>query len=606
MCGIAGLVGLAYNDCILRKMEQTMEHRGPDSTGFAQFDECVLLHSRLAIVDIEGGVQPMHLSFAGEDYTLVYNGELYNTQEVKEELKALGHSFLTHSDTEAVLHAYAQWGEKCLEKFNGIFGFGVWEHRRKRLFLARDRMGVKPLFYALKAGGILFASEIKTILAHPSVKPQIDLEGVFQLLLLGPGRIPGSGVFRGIQELEPGWCGYYENGHWRARQYWKLQDRCHTQSFEETAEQVRFLVTDAIRRQMVSDVPLGTFLSGGLDSSLISSVCAQHKKEPLKTFSVDYENNDRYFVSEKFQPDSDNHYIRQMQQYLHSDHHWTVLSAQELADTLQEATQARDLPGMGDVDFSLLAFCKQIRKEVKMALSGECADEIFGGYPWYRDPEIRAFNGFPWAQNTQLRIGFLPSDLKCACDAEAFIMDQYSKTISQCDILPGTSEQERRMKEMVNLNMRWFMQTLLDRKDRMSMYSGLEVRVPFCDYRLAEYLYGVPWEFKDYRGREKGLLRYAMAQYLPEEVLYRKKSPYPKTWDPAYTEIMRERLKKLLQEKNVPLFQIVNRSAVEKLLTDSYTWPWYGQLMKTPQTMAYMLQINHWLTQYGVELVGIG
>ena len=605
MCGIAGLVGLAYDERVLKKMVGTMARRGPDGGGTARFDSCVLLHSRLAIVDPAGGAQPMRLDYAGESYTIVYNGELYNTIEVKQELNALGHTFFSHSDTEVVLHAYAQWQEKCLDKFNGIFGFAVWEEKKKRLFLARDRMGVKPLFYTLKHQGIIFASEMKTILAHPEMKTQIDREGAFQLLLLGPGRIPGSGVFRGILELEPGWYGYFQDGRWQKFQYWKLYDRCHTESFEDTAQQVRFLVTDAIRRQMVSDVPLGTFLSGGLDSSLISAVCAGEMNEPLKTFSVDYENNEVHFVPGKFQPDSDNRYIQLMQNYLQTDHHWTVLTAQELADTLQEATQARDLPGMGDVDFSLLAFCKRIRKEVKMALSGECADEIFGGYPWYRDPEVRSFNGFPWAQNTQLRVDFLVPGLKKFADGEEFVMDQYRKTLNECDIIPGTTPQERRMKEMINLNMRWFMQTLLDRKDRMSMWCGLEVRVPFCDYRIAEYLYGVPWEYKDYRGREKGLLRYAMKEYLPQEVLYRKKSPYPKTWDPSYAEMMRRQLQAVMEQKNAPIFALVEPDAIRQLLTDNYTWPWYGQLMKTPQTMAYMLQIHHWLEHYQVELVDI-
>ena len=603
MCGIAGLVGLPQEEHRLEAMRKTMLRRGPDSNGIFQKDGCALLHSRLAIVDIAGGMQPMELCCAGECYTIVYNGELYNTQEVKRELISLGHSFRGHSDTEVVLHAYAQWKENCLEKFNGIFGFGVWEHCRKRLFLARDRMGVKPLFFALKDGGILFASEIKTILASGLIKPQLDQDGVAQILLLGPGRIPGSGVLRGILELEPGWCGCFQDGKWQKKQYWRLQDREHRESFAETAEQVRFLVTDAIRRQMVADVPLGTFLSGGLDSSLISSVCAQELGKPLETFSVDYENNEKYFVPGKFQPESDNSYIQRMQAYLGSEHHWTVLTAQELSDTLEEATIARDLPGMADVDFSLLAFCKRIRQNVKMALSGECADEIFGGYPWYRDPEVRALEGFPWAQNTALRASFLSQDMRQGIDPMDFVMSQYQKTVAESDILPGTSAEDRRVKEMVNLNMRHFMQTLLDRKDRMSMYCGLEVRVPFCDYRIAEYLYGVPWEFKDYEGREKGLLRYAMAQYLPETVLYRKKSPYPKTWDPGYQNIMEVQLKALLEDKNAPLFQIVDADAVQKLLADNYTWPWYGQLMKVPQTMAYMLQIDFWLRHYQIEVL---
>ena len=603
VCGIAGMVGLPYQEHSLKEMMKTMLRRGPDSNGVVRKDGAVLLHSRLAIVDPEGGKQPMELCCAGECYTIVYNGELYNTREVKSELIALGHSFRGHSDTEVVLHAYAQWKEECLHKFNGIFGFGVWEQYRKRLFLARDRMGVKPLFYTLKDRGILFASELKTILASGLVKPALDAEGAAQLLLMGPGRIPGSGVFRDILELEPGWCGSFENGKWHPRQYWKLKDREHRESFEETAEQVRFLVTDAIKRQMVSDVPLGTFLSGGLDSSLISSVCAKELGQPLDTFSVDYENNDKYFVPGKFQPDSDNSYIEIMQSYLGSDHHWTVLGAQELADTLEEATIARDLPGMADVDFSLLAFCKRIRPRVKMALSGECADEIFGGYPWYRDPEVRALEGFPWAQNTALRSSFLAPSVKEKIDPTEFVMEQYKRTLRESDVLPEASAQERRVKEMVNLNMRHFMQTLLDRKDRMSMYCGLEVRVPFCDYRIAEYLYGVPWEYKDHQGREKGLLRYAMGQYLPQTVLHRKKSPYPKTWDPAYQSIMEGRVKALLEDQNAPIFQIVKPEALHTLLGDSYTWPWYGQLMRVPQTMAYMLQIDFWMRHYQVEVL---
>lgn len=603
MCGIAGLVGLPYESAVLTAMADTMRRRGPDGSGVFETEDCVLLHSRLAIVDPEGGVQPMELCCAGECYTIVYNGELYNTEELKQELISLGHSFRTHSDTEVVLHAYAQWRDNCVERFNGIFGMGIWEHRSKRLFLARDRMGVKPLFYALCGEGIAFASELKTLLAYPQIKPKLDREGVAQIILLGPGRIPGSGVFRGVLELEPGWCGYFYKGKFTRKQYWYLRDREHRDSFEETVEKVRFLVTDAIKRQMVSDVPLGTFLSGGLDSSLISAVCAGAQGEPLETFSVDYENNDQYFVPGKFQPNSDNYYIEMMRQHLRAKNHRTVLTAQDLADTLEEATVARDLPGMADVDFSLLAFCREIRKSVKMALSGECADEIFGGYPWFRDPEVG--EGFPWAQNTALRASFLAGSLRNKRNAEEYVMDLYRSAVNQSDILPGVKPEERRMKEMVNLNMRWFMQTLLDRKDRMSMYCGLEVRVPFCDYRIAEYLYGVPWKYKEFGGREKGLLRYAMAEYLPREVLHRKKSPYPKTWDPSYKTIMENKLRQLLDDRNAPLFAIVDKNAVEKLLQDQYTWPWYGQLMQVPQTMAYMLQIDFWLRHYRVELTDI-
>lgn len=605
MCAIAGMIGLPGTGEAKEKMLSTMTRRGPDATGVRETPGCTLLHARLAVIDPEGGKQPMTLAFGNEVYTIVYNGELYNTPELRRELKKLGHAFEGHSDTEVLLHAYVQWGEACLERCNGIFAFGVWEERSKRLFLARDRMGVKPLFYKEHEGGLLFASEIKTILAYPTVKAELDVQGAAEILLLGPGRTPGCGVLRGIGEVEPGCCGCYEEGTLRLHRYWRLLDREHRENFEETAEIVRTLVLDAIRRQMVSDVPIGTFLSGGLDSSLISAVCAaelQKQGKRLTTFSVDYVDNDRYFVPNKFQPNSDGHYIRIMQSALDSDHHWCVLSPQDLMDALEDSVEARDLPGMADVDISLVAFCKKIKQQVTVALSGECADEIFGGYPWYRDPEVRALDGFPWAQNTRQRCAMLAPALRTQLDGEAYIHARYEKTCRDSDILPGTAPEEARMKQMVNLNQQWFMQTLLDRKDRMSMYSGLEVRVPFCDYRIAEYLYGVPWGFKDYQGKEKGLLRYAMEGVLPQEVLWRKKSPYPKTFDPQYLQLVSRRLKKLLTEDS-PLFELVDREAARQLLTAEYAWPWYGQLMKVPQTICYLLQTDFFLRHYHVNFV---
>lgn len=604
MCAIAGILGLPFDSKILDSFFSTMQHRGPDGSGSFMEKGCCLLHTRLAIVDPEGGSQPMSLKYNNEEFVITYNGELYNTQEIKDLLVSLGHHFLTKCDTEVVLHAYAQWREKCLDILNGIFAFGVWEKKNKRLFIARDRMGVKPLFYTCYSSGLLFSSEIKTILAYPDIPRQLDSEGAAQLVLLGPGRIPGSGVFRNIQELKPGWCGYYKDGVIQTRQYWKLLDREHRESFEETTEHVRYLVTDSIKRQMISDVPLGTFLSGGLDSSLISAICAAEKSkrgEQLFTFSLDYENNEKYYIPEKFQPNSDNGFIHLMKDWLNSNHKWTILRTENLFHDLENATIARDLPGMADVDFSLLAFCREIRNNVKMALSGECADEIFGGYPWYRDPAVRCVNGFPWAQNTAIRASFLNQDI--SIDAEGFVADQYYQTISQCDILPGVSAEEKRTKEMVNLNQQWFMQTLLDRKDRMSMACGLEVRVPFCDYRIAEYLYGVPWEFKDYNNTEKGLLRYAMSGILPDEVLWRKKSPYPKTYDPLYLKIVTDQLRLLLERNDAPIFGIIRKSSLEGLLNMEFVWPWYGQLMKLPQTIAYMLQINFWLNQYKISIV---
>ena len=606
MCAIAGMIGMKSDDSICKKMLSTMLRRGPDGNGTYRDSYCTLLHTRLAIIDPTGGSQPMELSWAGEDYIISYNGEIYNTEEIRKDLLRHGHTFQGHSDTEVVLHAYAQWGADSLLRLNGIFAFAIWERVKRRMFIARDRMGVKPLFYKEHEGGLLFSSEIKTILAYPTVKAELDSHGVAEVLLLGPGRTPGCGVFRGISELESGCCGYYTASKLHIWRYWSLKDREHTDTFPQTVETVRELVCDAIRRQMVSDVPIGTFLSGGLDSSLITSVCSTEmwgRGGRLDTFSVDYVDNDKYFKPGKFQPNADGSYIRIMEKALQTNHHWTVLAPEMLIGKLEDATKARDLPGMADVDFSLLAFCEEIRHTVKVSLSGECADEIFGGYPWYRDPEVRALAGFPWAQNTKHRASFLNREHLSKLKPEEYIQDRYQQTIHQSDVLPGTSPQERRMKEMVNLNQRWFMQTLLDRKDRMSMYNGLEVRVPFCDYRIAEYLYGVPWALKDHNGYEKGLLRTAMTGVLPEEVLWRKKSPYPKTYDPRYLEIVSDRLRSLLNDPTAPIFQLVRREALEDLLTAEYAWPWYGQLMKVPQTIAYMLQIDFWMREYHISII---
>ena len=606
MCAIAGMIGLSNNEQILERLLKTMLRRGPDGNGTYMDPYCTLLHTRLAIIDPARGAQPMCLQWAEETYIISYNGELYNTQEIRCDLQRLGHEFVTQTDTEVVLHAYSQWGEKALARLNGIYAFAIWEVARKRLFLARDRMGVKPLFYKLHDNGLLFASEIKTILTYPTVKAQLDSQGVAEIVLLGPGRTPGCGVFKGINELRPGYCAWYENGRFTEKTYWTLKDREHTESFAETAEHIRTLVTDAICRQMVSDVPIGTFLSGGLDSSLISSICAGKKAEigeQLPTFSVDYVDNDRYFTPGKFQPNADGEYIRLMNDALNTNHYWTVLSPDNLVDALREATLARDLPGMADVDFSLFAFCKDIRSHVKVALSGECADEIFGGYPWYRDQLIREKDGFPWAQNTKQRASYIRQELLKGIDPNAYVMDRYKDTIDRADILPSASDEERRMKQMVCLNQQWFMQTLLDRKDRMSMYHSLEVRVPFCDHRIAEYMYGVPWAYKDHGGVEKGLLRTAMQDYLPAEILWRKKSPYPKTYHPRYLELVCDRLKALIGDKEAPIHQIIRKEALEELLGAEYAWPWYGQLMRVPQTIAYMLQIDCWLREYQIAVV---
>ena len=613
MCGIAGQI--ARDPETIRAhyhhycaMQQSLARRGPDQRGLYISGQAALIHARLAVVDIEGGQQPMLLEFKEEQYALVYNGELYNTPELRAALAARGHRFTGHSDTEVLLHAYAEWGGRCVERLSGIFAFAVWAAKAKTLFLARDRCGVKPLFFAQAENSLIFGSELKTLLCHPAVPPRVDKNGLAEILLLGPGRMPGSGVFQNVKELLPGQCAVYEpdTGRLTTRLYWQLTDHEHGDSFPATVARVRDLVLDAIRRQLVADVPVATFLSGGLDSSIISAVADRQfaaRGEQLQTFSVGYQDNKKFFRTGKFQPGADAPYIRKMNENLHAHHHWITLDSLALVPALYEAVNARDLPGMADVDSSLLLFCRQIKPHATVVLSGECADEIFGGYPWYRDKAIREREGFPWAQNTAYRASFLQPGVLGDIDPARFVDEQYRETLSRTSIRPGLSPLERRQRQMVSLNFHWFMQTLLDRKDRMSMYSGLEVRVPFCDYRIAEYLYAVPWEYKDYGGQEKGLLRQAMRGFLPQEVLNRRKSPYPKTWNPAYLAAVSVELKKLLADPEAPVLRIARREALEGLLHTDDPQPWYGQLMTAPQTIAYFLQLDHWMRTYRVRLV---
>ena len=607
MCGIAGEIcvkgGLKARDrADYLPMWDSLAPRGPDQRGAYYSDRAVLLHRRLCVVDRDGGRQPMHLRRGGRDLVLAYNGELYNTDEVRRSLKLSGHVFEGHSDTEVVIHAFDEWGAQCVHHFNGIFAFVVWDVQAGRLFMARDRMGVKPLFWSLKGDRLLFGSEIKAILAHSDGESVVSREGLLDVLLIGPGATPGQQVFRGIAELEPGHAAWFDEKGFQPYTYWKLQDRRHTENERDTIAHVRFLVTDAIKRQLVSDVPVGTFLSGGLDSSIISAVAAKTLPE-LRTYSVDYVDNDRYFEASHFTPSGDNRFIDVMNDAICVPNQRVVLNTAELADALFDAMVARDMPGMADVDSSFLLFSRRVKQSSTVVLSGECADEIFGGYPWYRDADIRRKAGFPWAQSTDYRASFIRAKWLRGVDPGEYVDSRYRATLAECPILPDVKGDDRRIREMTLLNMRWFMQTLLNRKDRMSMQCGLEVRVPFCDHRIAEYMYSVPWRLKDLNGMEKGLLREAAKGLLPEEVRVRKKSPYPKTHHPAYLAEVSRRLRDVIADPNSPIHEVIRTEKLAELLGEQRSVPWYGQLMTTPQTIAFFLQVNDWLRHYRIRLV---
>ncbi|MFJ7954382.1 asparagine synthase (glutamine-hydrolyzing) [Lysinibacillus sp. NPDC096418] len=609
MCGITGWASfqkdLRTSRQIMQAMTQTLNKRGPDDENIWCSEHIAFGHRRLAVIDLIGGKQPMEKTYDGSNYVITYNGELYNTDEIRKELQKRGHVFTTYSDTEVLLTAYIEWKEQCVDYLNGIFAFGVWDEKEQSLFLCRDRLGVKPLFYTKRSEGLFFASEVKALLAHPTIRPVVNYEGIASIIAVGPSRMPGKALFQEIEELRPGHAMRFSREGLRVWRYWQVESKKHEESLGDTIDHVRFLLSDAIERQLVSDVPICTFLSGGLDSSIITGIAAntfkQQNKGKLHTYSIDYEDNERFFNPHAYQTSTDTYWIKKMNDSFDTTHHSEVISQQRLIDLLKEAVIVRDAPGMADVDSSLLWFCREIKNDFTVALSGECADEIFGGYPWFAQPTA----GFPWIRSLSERADILRDEWRDKLAVEQYAHNAYTQTISEVPGLEGESVGEVKLREMFYLNMVWFMQTLLERKDRMSMGASLEVRVPFADHRLVEYAWNIPWEMKNLGGNEKGLLRKAMEHLLPEEVLYRKKNPYPKTYHPQYTAGVQKWLREIMNDKNSILRELFDQKKLTELIESggkSFQVPWYGQLMAGPQLLAYLGQIHTWFDHYNVQL----
>ncbi len=612
MCGISGFCNFKEdlrnnlnNQSILSEMGKTLTHRGPDTNGTYISKHVAFAHTRLAVVDILGGLQPMSRSVGGFEYTICYNGELYNTDELRNDLKEKGYTFTSTSDTEVLLYCYVEYHERCPEKFNGIFAFAIWDSAKEQVFVCRDRFGVKPLFYTFKDGNFIFGSEIKALLKFPGVKPVIDRTGLCEVFGIGPARTAGNGVFKDIYDIKAGHYAIINKDGFKNYTYFKLKSEMHKDSYEETIENVGFLLRDAIKRQLVSDVPLCTFLSGGLDSSIITAIAAKEKGAGFSTFSFDYKDNSKYFKANSFQPDTDRPWVEKMVAYLNTNHTFLECDTDILADYLYSAVDYKDLPGMADIDSSLIYFCSQVKNTHTVALSGECADEVFGGYPWFHSAEAFNADAFPWSRNMETRNTVLSKDLLSNVNFDEYAFEKYDNSIKSAPILQGEGKEESRRREISYLNIEWFMATLLDRKDRASMASGLEVRVPYADHRLVQYVFNIPWDMKCKNGVVKNILREGARGVLPDEILFRRKSPYPKTYNPNYEKIVCERLREVLENPNSPILPLINKENVLKLIssTSDYGKPWFGQLMAGPQQVAYLLQVNYWLDKYGIEVL---
>ena len=615
MCGIAGFSNLEksyekeypYWKQILTDMHNSIAHRGGDDSGIYLSPHAGLSHARLSIRDITGGVQPMIRVVAGREYAICYNGEIYNTNDLTPELKAAGFRFETTSDTEVILYAFIHFGPAFVTKLNGIFAFAIWDNSRDELFLYRDRVGVKPLFYTLQNRQVVFGSEPKALFCHPDVTPKLDMDGLREILAIGPARTMGCGVFSGLREVLPGHFLDFSRNGIRDFTYWDLTSKPHLDNYQKTVEKVSFLVRDAVKRQMVSDVPVCTFLSGGIDSSIVTALAARYMNEhgeTLNTFSFDFKGNDQYFQSNSFQPERDLPYVNLMLKSCPTNHTYLECDETKLVDLLYDAVDAKDLPGMTDVDASLLYFCSEVKKKNKVALTGECADEIFGGYPWFYRKELMDRDGFPWSSDISARTVFLTEGVKRELDLEDYAHERYLDSLSQAPLLEDENEEQKKRRQIAYLNIKWFMQTLLDRMDRTSMYSGLEARVPFADHRIIEYVFNVPWEMKYQKGVEKTLLRDATADLLPEALLHRKKSPYPKTYHPDFEKLLVGRLGQIIDDPNAPIAPLIDRHKAKHFMAahKELGKPWFGQLMAGPQLMAYFIQLNYWMEKYHLTL----
>lgn len=586
-------------------MRTAIAHRGKDQTGEYLKRNIGISHTRLSIRDLAGGAQPMVRKGGEGEYAIVYNGEIYNAEELKRDLISRGCRFETTCDTEVILYGYMEYGMEVAEKLNGIFAFAIWDGNRDSLFLCRDRMGVKPLFYAVKGDTLVFGSEPKALFAHPQIHPEADLDSFREIFGVGPARTPGCGVFHGLREVKPGCILEYSRDRVREFPYWVLEAKPHRDSYEQTVETVSWLLRDSVKRQLVSDVPVCSFLSGGIDSSVVTAIASRQlglEGHKLNTFSFDFTHNDSCFQSNAFQPTRDRPYVDQVLALYPLNHTYLECDEATLADLLKDAVIMKDLPGMTDVDASLLYFCGLVKQHNKVALTGECADEIFGGYPWFYREELLHGDGFPWSADMSARTALLSEEAIRILNLEEYARERYLDTLAQVPSLPGEQGEARRRREMSFLNLRWFMQTLLDRMDRTSMSWGLEARVPFADHRIVEYVYNVPWSMKYENGMEKKLLRDACKDLLPPQLLYRKKSPYPKTYSPVYEALLTERFRKILSDPQAPVHRFLDRKKAEKFLEQpkDYGRPWFGQLMAGPQMIAYFLQINYWMERYGI------
>ncbi len=613
MCGYCGYVDYNNNisdKSIISNMVETLKKRGPNFQDIYLDKNIALGHTRLSIIDVKFGNQPMTKLHNNNSYTICYNGEIYNSKEIRDDLIKKGIQFETTCDTEVVLSSYIIFGEECLKYLNGIFSFVIYDKTKNLLFFARDRLGIKPLFYTISNSNFVFGSEIKAILKNPSVKRVLNKEGIMELFGLGPAHSPGNTYFKGIKEIKAGHYAIFKNNQLNTYKYWDLETKNCMESEEEAISEIHYLLKDACTRQLVSDVGVCTMLSGGLDSSILTKIANDNLNE-LTTFSIDFKGNDKDFVANDYQMTKDSDYVKIMKDYLNTNHKTIEIEHTRLFELLNDALIARDMPGMADIDSSMFAFCENISKNgFKVCISGECSDEIFGGYPWFYKQHLVNHTGFPWALSENLRENLLRNGILSKGDITNYINSCISDTLQNVNYTNTSDKFENRFRDINYLTIKYFMNTLVERTDRMSMANSLEVRVPFADHRIFEYVYNLPAKMKlglskSSNPTEKYLLRKAFENELPENIVYRKKSPFPKTYDLKYLSLVEQNMLDILNNKNSRIHELINKDFVLDMIKihgENLKENLFGQLMTYPQTLAFLIQINNWLEMYDISI----
>ncbi|MFJ3855778.1 asparagine synthase (glutamine-hydrolyzing) [Streptomyces sp. NPDC090085] len=605
MCGVSGWLDWAADlrtrGATVHAMTETLACRGPDAAGTWLSRHAALGHRRLSVIDLDGGAQPLE----AHGTALTYNGELYNHTDLRRELEALGHTFHSRSDTEVVLRSHLQWGADAPRRFNGIYAYALWDGPAEELLLVRDHLGIKPLYWHAHATGVLFGSEPKAVLAHPDFRAELDAEGIAELFALPAAPTAGHGLFRGLNEVRPGHLVRVRRSVTRETRYWEPVSRPHTDDAATTRRRVRELLADAVERQLMSDVPLCTLLSGGVDSSAITALAAQARERSgqgkVSSFSVDFPGSaDR--PADAWRTGADAPFVRAAAEHIGTLHTSVVIPDDDLLQARQAVLRARDRPGWGEMDASLHLLFREVRRRSTVALSGEAADEVFGGYPYFHDAAARAADTFPWLHGRTTPAALLRPEVRAEVRPEEYTADQYRATLARTPYLPGESGPDRRIRELFHLALTRWLPPLLERVDRVSMSVGLEVRVPFCDHRLVEYAWNVPWSLKAPGGRPKGLLRDAVRDLLPAEVADRPKSGYPSTPAVRYTEVLTERARELLADPAAPVFDLVDRETVRRFLAE-------GRPLPSPRTapnpvggLDHLVQVDEWLRAYRVGL----